>query len=1029
MIQRLPPVLAALGLLALLGAASEPEGVLDARAKLGPHRLVDGVTIELVAAEPLVFDPVDLEFDASGRAFVLEMGGYPETEDSDRRGRIVLLEDRDRNGTYDARRIFADGFRYADSILPYQGGLLVADAPEVLFVKDTDDDGRADLRQVVLEGFSLGPSESNVNGLAFGPDGWVYAANGSSGGQVRLTEEAAGGDAPDAIPIRGLDVRFRFAREEKGHQLTEGRLESAGPMGGGFGVTFDDWGRRFVTHEQRHIQVEVLPRRLLPESAGWPRTVEEISDHGRGGQTRVYPVSDTQERPNHPEQAGFFTAGSGLTHYGGDAAPSLRGQFFVGETVHNLVHRDAVEPAGASFTARRVDENFEFLAARDLSFRPVNYTVGPDGALYVLDMSRDVIEHPEWIPDDMEAQIDVRGGADRGRIYRLYEGEPPLPPYIRSLRTYDSFALVEALQLDNQWHRATARRLLAEQQEPGTFFLLRDQLASEAPRARLEALFALEALEALPRLTAEHVAPLLRDPEAVVRERAFLALGARALEPGLLEAALEGVVDPKPRVRLVAMLQLTRAARSLSLEGLKGAARREREALLERIDAALVAAAQGGVQEPWLRTAAVVAAEARPDAWWSRISSWPTPPSSLADAHAALWHDIGQRWGQGGGTDLVDDVLGSADGEEVMERALLTGLRAGLRDRLSGEEAPWPTSRRIERRLLRWTRSTDEDVQELGWGLARTLGTTLQASSAELAAASAVVLDGAQEPPARLRALRVLLAADPPELQQTLFDLLDPTTPADLRRTALDALTEPRDPDASLPIAQELLARWQALGPAERRGAGDFLLGRRAHHELLLDALENGTIQRGEMRLDLERRRTLLRWSSPEIGARAARLFSDSGVRTRAEALEAARGALHLEGVAARGRKTFDELCATCHALRGVADGSVGPDLTDLYRKSAAGLLHDIVDPNAQVSPEYLAYDVALASGDVVSGLLTDDAGDVVIRLATGERTVVQRSDIREIRASGLSMMPEELEADLELQALADLLAFLRTPR
>ncbi len=183
------------------------------------------------------------------------------------------------------------------------------------------------------------------------------------------------------------------------------------------------------------------------------------------------------------------------------------------------------------------------------------------------------------------------------------------------------------------------------------------------------------------------------------------------------------------------------------------------------------------------------------------------------------------------------------------------------------------------------------------------------------------------------------------------------------------------------------------------------------------------------MRLDLERRRTLLRWSTPEIGERAAKLFADSGVKTRAEALDSFRPALSLQGQPIAGREIFDEACARCHAMKDVSPGSVGADLTDIFRKSAAALLHDIVDPNANASPEYLTYDVELIDGETISGLLEETAGATVITLATGEARSIARSEIREVRASGLSMMPEELEVGMSPQQMADLIAFLRQSR
>ena len=421
---------AALALVAtLLLAAQPPTGDLSG-IEIDP-----ALRVELIAAEPLIFDPVDLEFDELGRAFVLEMPGYPIVEpDRPAPGRIVILHDGDGDARFDRRTIFAEDFRYANSILPYRGGLLVSDAPDLLYVKDTDADGRADVRQVILSGFGTGPSESSFNGLRHGLDNWVYGAIGANGGNVYFPQRP---DEPR--PLRGRDFALRFGVDPTDpHRLAAGELRDAGASGDGFGLDFDAWGRRFVVDEQKHIQAEIFPDTYLPAGHTWPSTVVEISDHGRDDVARVYPISRVEERPNHPEQAGYFTAGCGLTYYGGGMLPAgFENSFVVAEAVHNLVHRDLVEPEGAGFVARRDRPRAELLAARENSFRPVNFAVGPDGALYLLDMHRDVIEHPEWIPDEIERQLDVRAGSDQGRVYRLVgrDGLPPLvvkPPISRS---------------------------------------------------------------------------------------------------------------------------------------------------------------------------------------------------------------------------------------------------------------------------------------------------------------------------------------------------------------------------------------------------------------------------------------------------------------------------------------------------------------------------------------------------------------------------------------------------------------------
>ncbi len=648
---------------------------------LGRHLLESGLAIELVAAEPLVFDPVDLEFDEHGHAFVLEMPGFPlVSEDQPRPGRVVELVDEDGDGRFDRRLPFADGFRYADSILPYRGGLLVADAPDLVYLKDTDGDGQADLRQVVISGFGLGPSESLFNGLRHGLDNWIYAANGSSGGDVFLVFPAGHPESP--VSIRGQDVRFRFRSDPADPQrLGDGELERAGRTGGGFGLDFDDWGRRFVTHEQRHIQAAIIPERYLARGHTWPSTTVEISDHGQDEGARVFPISAPEARPNHPEQAGHFTAGCGLTRWaGGILPPGLEGSFFVAEAVHHLVHRDVVEADGAGFRARRATARSESLAVADPWSRPVNFALGPNGALYLLDMQRAVIEHPEWIPDELERDLDLRAGEDRGRIYRLTaagatgaEAEP--------LATSREGWLGE-LGHKNAWRRYTAQRLLVEAGDTETPARLRALLAASpsplAPLAQLHILWTLDglgALEPLDLITAfSAIEPGLRENALILAEH-FLVR-----DRDLRQLTITLARDPDPRVRLQALL-------SLSTLPLQTADPNDPDGP-DDADVLSAIAAQALLDDrddPWIRIAALNLASADPFAVLERCCTGDAGNGAPSpEAVAGLARLIGEGVRDGGVADTVAAVaarLFNGSGDGALALAVLDGLAGGLETR------------------------------------------------------------------------------------------------------------------------------------------------------------------------------------------------------------------------------------------------------------------------------------------------------------------------------------------------------------
>ncbi|MEL6924077.1 MAG: PVC-type heme-binding CxxCH protein, partial [Bacteroidota bacterium] len=187
--------------------------------------------IELAAAEPLVIDPVDMEFDENGQAYVLEMPGYPLRDEE---SRIVQLTDQDNDGRFDQRKVFATDLRFATSLLPYDGGVLVAAPPDLLFLKDTDKDGVADQRETLMSGFADDNLQHNFNGLTYGIDNWIYAANGGNGGRPYFI-----GKEEKKISIRGVDFRFNLKTKV---------IEIVGASSGGFEIAMDNYGRLFETH-------------------------------------------------------------------------------------------------------------------------------------------------------------------------------------------------------------------------------------------------------------------------------------------------------------------------------------------------------------------------------------------------------------------------------------------------------------------------------------------------------------------------------------------------------------------------------------------------------------------------------------------------------------------------------------------------------------------------------------------------------------------------------------------------------------
>ncbi|MBI4605228.1 MAG: neutral/alkaline non-lysosomal ceramidase N-terminal domain-containing protein, partial [Planctomycetes bacterium] len=473
----------------------KPPPPREPREALETFRLVEGLRIELAAAEPEVTDPVAIAFDEEGRMYVAEMRDYPlgPGEGKPAEGRVRVLEDRDLDGYYERSSVLAEAVPYANGIACSRGGVFVTAVPDILYLKDSDGDGRADVRKVVYTGFRPGNSQHLVNSLEHGPDNWIHS-NGGDMATVRLVDppwpRPEGAKPVADLPLLHTNLRFDPRTLE---------VEAESGYRGGFGIAFDEVGSRFVCDNQSHAVNVVLERPDLGRNPHLriDETMAVITDHGAA----VYPVSQVLERLNDPQDYGRFSSACGVCVYGGDNLPAEhRGCLFSCEPVSNLVHRDVLVPSGSTYVARRGEgeADRELLASTDHWFRPVNLATGPDGALYVADMYREVIEHPEWIPEHLQHVLDLKAGMDRGRIWRI--AGAPVRRTKLELAVATEAELAASLAHPSSWRRRTAQRLLVER---GGAAAAREAArvleASPSSLGRLHALWTLDGLGALER--------------------------------------------------------------------------------------------------------------------------------------------------------------------------------------------------------------------------------------------------------------------------------------------------------------------------------------------------------------------------------------------------------------------------------------------------------------------------------------------------------------------------------------------------
>jgi putative membrane-bound dehydrogenase-like protein len=376
-----------------------------------------GLRVELVAAEPLVASPCAIAFDAQGRLFVAENRGYPigPKEGEKPAGVIALLEDTDGDGQMDKRTVYADGLTFPNGVLPWGGGLIVTCAPDVLFLKDNDGDGVADQRKVLLTGFATtGSTQLRVNAPTVGPwDGKIYLAAGLSGGTVTCPSH------PER-PALKMTSDIRFDPETLEVELVDGKSQ--------YGMSFDVFGNRFICMNRVPVQHVVFESKWLRRNPrlAFSETVQDCNERNafngmNGGHdgVRLFPISSNITTADG--HAGSFSAACGVKVWQGKSllTPECAGAVFSCDPTGNLVHADRLIAKGATFAASPLYPGREFLASRDDWFRPVFLARGPEGAMYVADMYRKVIEHPDYLPEEVRKHTDFETGKTMGRIWRI----------------------------------------------------------------------------------------------------------------------------------------------------------------------------------------------------------------------------------------------------------------------------------------------------------------------------------------------------------------------------------------------------------------------------------------------------------------------------------------------------------------------------------------------------------------------------------------------------------------------------------
>jgi putative membrane-bound dehydrogenase-like protein len=945
--------------------------------------------IELVASEPDVTSPVAIAWDEDGRLYVAEMIDYPVATAS---GRIRRLEDRDGDGRYEHATVFADGLPFPNGVLPSFGGVLVTAAPNVWFLADHDGDGRAEARQVVLTGFNEGNTQLRVNGLYRGLDNRIYAANGRSGGEVHSP-----GDPPGRTVSIGMrDLRFDFSVAERPGALQPktSALEAIAGFSQ-FGLAHDDWGNRFPSWNTIPIRHVVLEQQSLDRNPYLAETssVASILDSADGG--RIYGISPAQARFNR-ESVAYFNASCGPVIEQGDLLPSAyRGNAFVCEPLTNLVHRRVLEPAGVTFLARRTEQGREFLASSDPAFRPVNLATGPDGALYVVDMYRELVEHPQFVPESARGTVNFRRWHDRGRIWRIRPKANANSVSVPNLSRADAPTLVGLLGHSGGWWRKTAQRLLVERETMARAHhdkfvsvpLLMGALNNKTnPLARLHALWTLEAVSGL--------------------DQAMLAEVASDVHPALREHAL----------RVAAKLEQRRHERLIATETLIKLA--ADPAIRVRLQAALALGERAKVESDALTALAGIAIKDADDPWMKLAIL-----SGLAESALAF-------------IPLCDSIPSATGREQLLSQAAaivgvrrrtpeLAALLGTIATKLELNSSPDPAAR-ISIDSLTILDGLADGLERSGPGLSALLSSSppeLKPFFARLErlwpAAAALAVDKDTDGH-RAVAIDILARARSDLAESVVPRLLSASQPVAIQAAAAQAVA--RAGRASL--AAKALDGWGELSLSTRRELLGGLASSRALAETLIQAIEQEKVAPNE--IDPDTRDAIARLPDAQLRLRASKLLAKSAPPLRSAALERYQTALKLPGDRARGAAVFTKNCQTCHQHQGQGH-RVGPDLSGIAGRAPDALLNDILDPNREVAPDFATLSVATRNGRVTSGLLAEETATTVkLRRAEGLEETLLRSEIEELRSTGRSLMTEGFEQQITPQEMADLIAFLR---
>jgi putative membrane-bound dehydrogenase-like protein len=957
--------------------------------------VADGLEAKLFASEPQIGKPITMTWDHLGRLYVAETIDYPNELQPTGRGRdrVSIVEDTDGDGLADKVSRFADNLSIPTSLCYANGGLIVAQAPDMLFLRDTDGDGKADERKVLFTGFKTNDTHAGPSNLRYGLDNWIYAIIGYAG----FSGEVGG----ERLSFR--QGFFRFKTDGSKLEFLRSTNNNS------WGVGISEEGLLFGSTANGCPSVYMpIPNQYYESVRGMaPAVLANMADSNR-----FFPIT---ENVRQVDWHGGFTAGAGSALYTARTFPKQywNRTAFVAEPTGHLVATFTLHQDGTDFHSHNA---WNLVASDDEWTSPILAEVGPDGQVWMIDWYNFIVQHnptPEGYKTGKGAAYETPlRDKSHGRIYRIVatDGKPSERP---QLSKDDAKGLVAALKSDNMFWRLHAQRLLVERGKADVKDDLLGIIEHDTSRdalglspAVVHALWAangLGVLDAVEPSLANVQKAAFTHPSSSVRRNAALAFPPKVAAPLILKYEL--LKDGEKLVRLAALLALADADPE------------------EPASAAIASAVFGGAVDGdrWLPDAAASAGARNAPSFLLSAAKRESKTGRGPEALSVVSR-VAEHYARGAGNPVLGPILRQLpDAVAKVREAIVAGFAKG-----------WPKDKAprldvdAEKAIaaLLPKLSTESRGQMLGlasrWGL-----NGLDAHVAQLAKdLLAAVADPANGDASRIDAARQLVELRKGDAQaaRNLIALVSARTPPDVANGLIGAVSRSDAPE----VGTALVDAMGPMTPAARQAVALALLGKTDWTGALVGAIEAGKVPMSL--LTLSQSQALASHPDKSIADRARALLARGGGLPdpdREKVIQALAPAILKGGDASRGKEVFKKECAKCHTHSGDG-GKVGPDLTGMAAHPKSELIVHILDPSRSVEGNFLQYTVSTNDGRILNGLLASETKTSIDLLdAEGKKQTILRDDIEELASSKKSLMPEGFEKTVPVESLADLLQFL----